>query len=326
MRVARSVPGDRFGGTALKIASEGWAVARAMGSALATLLGVRSGRDESHRAPGLMLTTAATTALATLTLMPIAAYSLGSCPDGFVRSGGRCTGFASVASLPGLVDTLDQSQSVEVCKPTKSSDYRVCQDGTVSFVQPSGLPYQKADGQRYLDIGACGPTAVANILCMQCGLCHKPISWLAITGLSQGGGTSSSDLWGALNHHKLSDVKADSACPATVGYTWGIREDVLFGSPPTLKDLAYDTREWKIQNRGASPSNNRRWDFNPVMVFLNDHTGKAGHVTTVVRVDLKNQIVVHNTWGRQYRTDWRDFERLWASADYRMHFLMKPDV
>lgn len=242
--------------------------------------------------------------------------------------------FQSLESLPGLVETLDQSVSVERCDipagQPKNVDYRVCDDGTISYVQPDGLPYQKtSDGSRYLDIGVCGPTAVANVFCMQCGLCEKPISWLALTGLSVGGGTSSGILRNALQSNKMNEVRKDSACPKNSGYNWQLEATnwlvKLFGKKdPTLKKLAYYVREWKIQNRKASPSNDRPWNFNPVMVFLND--SNVGHVTTVVRVNVQAQTVVHNTWGRQYVTAWDDFRRLWSVGDFHVIYLLEPNT
>lgn len=243
--------------------------------------------------------------------------------------------FAPLIDAPGLVDTLDNSVSVEFCDlpagGSANNDYRVCNDGTVSYRQPNGLPYQKtSSGDRYLDIGVCGPTAVANVFCMQCGLCEKPISWLALTGLRVGGGTRDWDLLRALQSVKMSDIRQDSACPKNAGYNWKLDgsswlQDYLL-IRPTLKDLRYMTLEWKIQNRTASPSNDRSWNFNPVLVFLDDHTGKAGHVTTVVRVDLQAQTVVHNTWGRQYVTAWDDFRRLWYLGDFRVIYLLEPQT
>ncbi len=251
---------------------------------------------------------------------------------------GNTVRFETVVLVPGLVDTLDNSESVEQCSKLEgrsgrsdSDDYRVCDDGTVSYVQPDGLPYQKTPGgDRYLDIGVCGPTALANLFCMQCKLCEGAIKWLALTGLRVGGGTTGGDLWSALQSDKMSDKRKDSACPKNGGYNWLLGGSTwlseLRGKKPTLKNLEYLVLEWKIQDYRASPSNLRPWNFNPVLVFLDDHTGKAGHVTTVVRVDVSAQTVVHNTWGRQYVTGWDDFERLWFHGDYRVIYLLEPKI
>ena len=257
-----------------------------------------------------LLTRAAT---ATATALAIAIITnpthafLGNCPRGTFRSFGQCIGFTSISPPPGFVEIFDKLSQKEDCDPPVgtnpgNTDYRVCDDGTVSFVQPAGLNYRKITGERYLDIGVCGPTAVANVLCMQCGLCEEPISWLAVTGLRKGGGTTDVDLLHALNSRALDDAKADSSCPIIkhgAGYRWEYYNDNLFTSPLTLKDLEYHIREWRIQTRGASPSKHRPWNFNPVMVGLNDATGNFPHVTTVVAVNLENKTVTHNTWGQQ---------------------------
>ena len=315
---------DGFGDRAMTMMSEGRAVARTMGSALTAVGSARGRRDEISSASGSLFRCAIVALLAAVLGDPAHSFALGN----EVK-------FAPLVSAPGLVDTLDNSVSVKPCrKPvgrSDSDDYRVCDDGTVSYVQPDGLPYQKTpDGDRYLDIGVCGPTAVANLFCMQCGLCEGAIKWLALTGLRVGGGTKDRDLWNALQSDKLSDVRKDSACPKNAGYNWQIVGRTWLsnwlGHEPTLEYLRHVSLEWKIQNREASPSNDRLWNFNPVLVFLNDHTQNSGHVTTVVRVDVPAQTVVHNTWGKQYVTGWDDFRRLWLLGDFRVIYLLEPKV
>ena len=297
----------------------------------------------------LFLIAASSLALALST----AAHSLGDCPDGFSGSMGNCNRFVSVVELPGLVDTLDnKAKSIEVCKQTlnsNSNDIRICEDQSVSFVQPEGLSFKKAGGGRYLDIGACGPTAVANVLCMQCRLCEKPISWLSLTGLQKGGGTKVEDLHSALNSEHIEKPKEDSTCPVGGGYSWVLWfkkthwYQAYFSDPtmidrqdhpnvpefskeePTLKHLEYLTLLYPIQTKKYSPSRQRRWNFNPVLVFLDDRKG-GSHVTTVIRVDTKEETVTHNTWGRQYVTPWTDFKRLWSIANFGTIHLLPPEV
>ena len=267
--------------------------------------------------------------------------------------------FSSVVSLPTAQEifTKKKYSSLKICdcpsgyklnvnkdclsiSDEKPTDRRICDDGTISYRQPGGLDYQKLDGSRYIDIGVCGPTAVANVLCMQCGLCENPISWLALTGLDVGGGTNYPDLLSALNHPILKAVKSGSACPIIegrrtdglpAGYTWIYFEKgvhltglggVYWGAALTIDDLERLNARYSVQTKPASPSARVPRSFNPVIVGLKQ--GDFNHVTTVVKVDTKNKTITHNTWGEQYVTGWEYFEQLWQNSNYAIIYLLRP--
>lgn len=64
---------------------------------------------------------------------------------------------------------------------TNSLQEELCDDGyvTVSYDQP---------GSRFIDPGACVPTALANFFCIQCGVCQKPREYERLVDLQRGGG------------------------------------------------------------------------------------------------------------------------------------------
>ena len=74
------------------------------------------------------------------------------------------------------------------------------------------------------------------------------------------------------------------------------------GSKSEIEWLAFSTEielfQWEKNPETGGYEPPRHYKFNPVLVALNDYTGDSGHFTTVVRVDLENKIVVHNTWGK----------------------------
>lgn len=267
--------------------------------------------------------------------------------------------FGTVVSLPTAEEifTKKEYSELEVCDcppgyelnankdclrilDDEPTDRRICDDGTISHRQPGGLDYKKLDGSRYIDIGVCGPTAVANVLCMQCGLCENPISWLALTGLEVGGGAGYPNLLNALNHPILQKEKMNSACPIIeghrpdglpAGYKWiyfkkGLHKTglggIYWGAALTIDDLERLIAQDSVQTKSASPSALVSWSFNPVIVGLKQ--GDFNHATTVVKVDTKNKTVTHNTWGEQYVTGWEYFEQLWRNTNYAIIYLLRP--
>ena len=206
--------------------------------------------------------------------------------------------------------------------------HRICNDFTDSFEQPNG--------GIYVGWGACVPTAVANLLCMQCGICDIPENWIGLTGLEPGGGVFvSEDLTDALRegpttpeNTKLRE-RLSFSCEG-FGALWRFRNALRAkGRRSLLEWLSYSTNiksfQWVRDAVTGEPILTNHHKFNPVLVRLNDYTGKSGHLTTVVRVDLVNKIVVHNTWGRQFRTRWKGFHELWKHGDFGALILGKPD-
>lgn len=262
--------------------------------------------------------------------------------------------FASLISIPvGFFEILDKYSEVKECtseNPDDESDLkRECPDGSISYVQPGGLPWQGGE----LGLGACGPTAIANVFCMQCDLCPKdPTGYIRFTDIAREGGVTDKNILRALNDQQFDEVKSESACPIIQmpnyrgGYVWDLWLK-FYNRKPTPQEakkfLNRAIRPWDIQEKWISPSQRRElyyWNLNPVMVFINDHTGNFPHATTVVEVDLSAEkeikykgetikltgTITHNTWGKQYVTPWPLFETLWASGGYRLIYLLEPPI
>ena len=261
----------------------------------------------------------------------------------------RCAALAAALALLAFVPVVDAAQAKkqslhdmlgqasDMCDRSsqKGGDrHLICDDNTVSFVQP---------GPKKYDFGACGPTALANAICMQCRVCLHPNAWYRATGMRPGGGTQASDLLVGIENvmrDKDHKRKFKKHCK---GYNW---EQITI-SPDgnqitTNRGLGWWLREWEghtwflwwewdaweQESQAVRSVGGRNVRFNPVMVFLNDHTGESGHVTTVVGVerDGNTLLVIHNTWGKQYRTKWSTFKQLWKYGEFRALVLSPPST
>ena len=181
------------------------------------------------------------------------------------------------------------------CRRSGDGQPNICPDGTRSFIQPLGGPS---------GVGLCGPTAVANLICMTCGECSDPWVYAVLGGINVDRGTTPSQLLRATNM-AIPRLKVRQCR----GYRWAY---VPYGSVSNLgwkksHNTHKDALRWLLTRWPK-----QRNAFNPVIVGLS--TGqKGGHYTTVVRLD--GNTVVHNTWGRQYRTPWKTFKWLWMGNE-----------
>lgn len=214
------------------------------------------------------------------------------------------------------------------CETEEKSLAIRCSDSTVSFEQP--------DGSQYVNWGACVPTAIANLFCMQCRMCELPSEWLGLTGLESGGGVlTRRDLAPALRKEPLKRENAKLRFDMGFycrgfGALWKFQNALSSkGAKSLLEWLSYSTKikpfQWETDNITKQNFLHSNSIFNPVLIELNDYTGKSGHLTTVVGVDVDNKIVVHNTWGRQYRTRWKGFHELWEHGGFGALILGEPD-
>lgn len=169
---------------------------------------------------------------------------------------------------------------------SKQMEYR-CADGSMSYHQPG------INGVGGTDWGLCGPTAVANAVCMTCGFCRPPEHWIPLTGVRTGGGTRPQDLLNALNSEEAQRVCQN-------------RKWVLLSSPsPGSKRNVLDLLENML--RGG-----------PVITFL--RTGTEFHAVTVTRFvkmqEPERSTIGFVTWGRRYLSLWPNFKQAWDNSEY----------
>ena len=214
------------------------------------------------------------------------------------------------------LDTSNFDRIEECNRGTTNGNYRECNDGTVSFVQPT------VNGA--IDPGLCVHTALANIICMQCGTCLDPLSYIGEIGVMPNGGATSAMLMDALLKglqsakrkyckEALWKVKLPTEPFHGRSFTGpdGKESDVPYSPLYLLERWVYGARDHSSEPYSA--------DYYPVVVFLNSPDGESGHATTVVGIDHQvddagtwvDYYVRHNTWGLQYKTPWAVFFKLW---------------
>lgn len=174
-----------------------------------------------------------------------------------------------------------------------SSPLHRCSDGTLSYIQEDLGP---GSG------GICGQVAVANVLTNMCE--SADFTPLSVSALMRNyDGTNYTQRLRILNEVLAKGLeclggkkfKANIAHPKHKRFCW-IDET---GDPLTV---AWMVRKYPDQPKGS---------FIPVIATL--RTEEQGHATTIVRIEERNDgdcIVVHNTWGRQYRTPASKFKKI----------------
>ena len=199
---------------------------------------------------------------------------------------------------------LDSESEVEKCVPFKDPNIpgaaRRCSDGSVAYYQP--------DDKNMPNNATCGPTAVAALLHMVCGIHAPPSTYGAHLNVMPGDGTTEGQLEDVLN--KVTRRSEGNHCRR---YHWDDDDQDPgnfweHGTNPKRGSL-----EWRIRPYSAQPGR-----FNPSIVGLKVPGGVGGHWTVVTGITKTH--VIHVSWGRLYRTPVKVFRRLQA-ADRDIIFL-----
>ena len=214
---------------------------------------------------------------------------------------------ASTTGKKSVADILDdpRNSTIEFCKPTnrhperpryRHAELTRCQDGTYS--------YQQNEKDFLLGEGICGAVGVANVMVHTMDAVESPRTLFVAFGLDKKG-SDADDL-----KRLLTSMWRKSGQDQSGSYRWD------HDQVKTVESLDRLTRPYPEQ---AKP-------FLPTIVALRAHLRRPGHWTTVVRVEESQPgdcRVVHNTWGRQYHTDCRIFEKLMANAGGTALYLSK---
>ena len=188
---------------------------------------------------------------------------------------------------------LDQHSTQVVCRPTTQPGLNLCKDGTYSYVQ---------DGNSWLGDGLCGPTSVATLVANTCGIFDAgPTQLAAYLRVSAGRGTNASQLL-----QLLRGPLREYQCR---GHQWDVLR--LKKNQVRWRKGSTKTLSWIVTPYDGQPKRKSSFVLAPAVVALRVDPDVSGHWTLVVDVDETSGCeVVHNTWGRQYRTPCRVFGEL----------------
>ena len=187
---------------------------------------------------------------------------------------------------------LNEHSSIERCGPTTTSDLNRCRDNSYSFEQRRTL----------FGKGTCGPVAVANVAANYYAEIEPPEAFTAYMRVENG--TKAEDLKKGLQLVNSHSGNADHRFRFRWYNEQPIREIGRSGEESTLKEITL-------------PYEEQQASFIPAIVALRTDPNKSGHWTTVIGVtddDRDGCRVVHNSWGRQYRTTCHMFRWLMTNG------------